>query len=172
MNKNELLNRLKELDSDMALLDTSDNYYTCIIVGGSALVLTDKIYRSTHDIDSIESSAKLLPLLEAHGINMNVKAYLTNYPEDYKDRLVPVDIDTSKVKFYTVSTEDLVVSKLCASRDKDFEDIEGKAVTDLLDWELLDRLIDEVCYGMLNEYDENHLRMRYEDYKERFKCAN
>ena len=86
--------------------------------------------------------------------------------------MVPVDIDTSKVKFYTVSTEDLVVSKLCASRDKDFEDIEGKAVTEHLDWELLDRLIDEVCYGMLNEYDENHLRMRYEDYKERFKCAN
>ena len=83
MNKNELLNRLKELDSDMVLLDTSDDLYTCIIVGGSALVLTDKIYRSTHDIDSIKSSEKLLPLLEAHGINMNVKAYLTNFPEDY-----------------------------------------------------------------------------------------
>lgn len=100
---------------------------------------------------------------------MNVKAYLTNFPEDYRDRLVPVDIETNKIKFYTVSTEDLVVSKLCASRDKDFEDIEGKEVTDHLDWDLLDRLIDDVCYGMLSEYDENLLRIRYKDYKERFK---
>ena len=48
------------------------------------------------------------------------------------------------------------------------EDIETKEVTEHLDWKLMDRLIEDVCYGMLNEYDENHLRMRYEDYKGRF----
>ena len=78
MNKNELLERLKQLDDDMALLDNSEDLCTCVIVGGSALVLMDKIYRSTHDIDSIASSEKILPLLDAYGINMNVKAYLTN----------------------------------------------------------------------------------------------
>ena len=52
--------------------------------------------------------------------------------------------------------------------NKDFEDIETKEVTENLDWKLMDRLIEDVCYGMLNEYDENHLRMRYENYKERF----
>ena len=168
MNKKELLERLKQLDSDMALLDNSEDLYTCVIVGGSALVLMDKTYRSTHDIDSIASSEKILPLLDAYGINMNVKAYLTNFPEDYQDRMIPVDIDTAKVKFFTVSTEDLIVSKLCAGRDKDTEDIEGKEVTEHLDWDLLDRLINDVCYGMLNEFDENLLRMRYKDYKERF----
>ena len=168
MNKKELLERLKQLDSDMALLDNSEDLYTCVIVGGSALVLMDKIYRSTHDIDSIASSEKILPLLDAYGINMNVKAYLTNFPEDYQDRLKQVAIETTKVKFFTVSTEDLVVSKLCAGRDKDIEDVEGKEVTEHLDWDLLDRLINDVCYGMLNEFDENLLRMRYKDYKERF----
>ena len=167
-NKKEIIEKLKQLDSDMALLDSSDDLYTCVIVGGSALVLMDKIFRSTHDIDSIASSEKIQPLLEAYNINMNVKAYLTNFPDDYHERLVPVEIETKKVKFYTVSTEDLVVSKLCASRDKDFEDIETKEVTENLNWKLMDRLIEDVCYGMLNEYDENHLRMRYEDYKERF----
>ena len=78
MNKKELLKRLKQLDDDMALLDNSEDLFTCVIVGGSALVLMDKIYRSTHDIDSIASSEKILPLLDAYGINMNVKAYLTN----------------------------------------------------------------------------------------------
>ena len=102
---------------------------------------------------------------------MNVKAYLTNFPEDYLTRLIPVELDTKKVKFYTVSTEDLVVSKLCSGRDKDSEDIEREEVTKHLDWELLDRLIDDVCDGMLTEYDENILRTRYEDYKGRFKCA-
>lgn len=169
INRNEIIERLKQLDRDVALIDKSDARYACVIVGGSALVLMDKINRATHDIDSIESSEMLLPLLDAYNINMNVKAYLTNFPEDYRDRLVPVDIETNKIKFYTVSTEDLVVSKLCASRDKDFEDIEGKEVTDHLDWDLLDRLIDDVCYGMLSQYDENLLRIRYKDYKERFK---
>ena len=168
MNKKELLERLKQLDSDMVLLDNSEDLYTCVIVGGSALVLMDKIYRSTHDIDSIASSEKILPLLDAYGINMNVKAYLTNFPEDYQDRLKPVAIETTKVKFFTVSTEDLVVSKLCAGRDKDIEDVEVKEVTEHLDWDLLNRLIDDVCYGMLNEFDEKLLRMRYKDYKERF----
>lgn len=99
---------------------------------------------------------------------MNVKAYLTNFPDDYTARLVPVAIDTKKVKFYTVSTEDLVVSKLCAGREKDSEDIEGKEVTEHLNWNLLDKLIDDVCYGMLTEYDEEILRAKYKDYKERF----
>lgn len=65
-NKSEILKKLMQLDSDMALLDTSDDMYTCVIVGGSALVLMDKIYRSTHDIDSIESSERIKPLLEVY----------------------------------------------------------------------------------------------------------
>lgn len=168
-NKGEIIDKLIQLDRDMALLDTSDDLYTCVIVGGSALVLMDKIYRSTHDIDSIASSEKILPLLDAYNINMNVKAYLPNFPDDYRDRLVPVNIATDKVKFFTVSTEDVVVSKLCAGRDKDWEDIESAEVTKNLNWELLDRLIEDVCYGMLTEYDERILKSRYKDYKERFK---
>lgn len=59
MNKCEIIKRLKQLDSDMALLDTSEDVYSCVIVGGSAFVLTDKIYRSTHDIDSITSACRV-----------------------------------------------------------------------------------------------------------------
>ena len=172
MYKQEIIDRLIQLDKDVMLLDPTDDLYSCVIVGGSALVLMDKIYRSTHDIDSIDSSEKIQPLLELYNINMNVKAYSLNFPEDYRERLVPVDINTAKVKFYTVSAEDLIVSKLCAGREKDIEDIEKSEVTDNLDWGLLDRLIEDVCYGLLNEYDERLLRIRYSDYKERFKCGN
>lgn len=100
---------------------------------------------------------------------MNVNAYLLNFPEGYLERIKLVDIKTNKVKFYTASLEDLVVSKLCSMREKDIEDIENKLVYNSLDWGLLDKLIDDVCYGLLNEYDERMLRNNYKDYKERFK---
>lgn len=34
---------------------------------------------------------------------------------------------------------------------------------------LLDKLIEDVCYGMLNDFDVNTLKSNYESYKERFK---
>lgn len=38
---------------------------------------------------------------------MNVIAYRINFPDDYLNRIIPIDIPTKKVKFYTVSLEDL-----------------------------------------------------------------
>ena len=100
---------------------------------------------------------------------MNVSAYCINFPENYIDRIVRVDIPTTKVNFYTISLEDLVVSKLCARRDKDIEDIENELVYKDLNWTLLDELIEDVCYGMLTDFDAENLRENYNDYKERFK---
>lgn len=167
--REEIINRLLQVDKDMALLDTTSDMYSCVIVGGSALVLMKKIYRSTHDIDSIDASDEIKPLLETYNINMNVNAYRINFPEDYLDRIVEVKIPTTKVKFYTVSLEDLVVSKLCGMRGKDVEDIENKPVYKDLNWDLMDELIEEVCYGMLNDFDVNALKANYENYKERFR---
>lgn len=167
--RDEIIKRLLQVDRDMALLDTTPDMYSCVIVGGSALVLMEKIYRSTHDIDSIDASDEIKPLLETYNINMNVNAYRINFPEDYLDRIVEVIISTTKVKFYTVSLEDLVVSKLCGMRGKDVEDIENEPVYKTLNWDLMDELIDEVCYGMLNDFDVNALKSNYENYKERFK---
>lgn len=167
--REEIINRLLQVDKDMALLDTTSDMYSCVIVGGSALVLMKKIYRSTHDIDSIDASDEIKPLLETYNINMNVNAYRINFPEDYLDRIVEVNIPTTKVKFYTVSLEDLVVSKLCGMRGKDVEDIENKPVYKDLNWDLMDELIEEVCYGMLNDFDVNSLKANYENYKERFR---
>ena len=167
--REEIINRLLQVDKDMALLDTTSDIYSCVIVGGSALVLMKKIYRSTHDIDSIDASDEIKPLLETYNINMNVNAYRINFPEDYLDRIVEVNIPTTKVKFFTVSLEDLVVSKLCGMRGKDVEDIENKPVYKDLNWDLMDELIEEVCYGMLNDFDVNALKANYENYKERFR---
>lgn len=167
--REEIINRLLQVDRDMTLLDTTPNVYSCVIVGGSALVLMKKIYRSTHDIDSINASDEIKPLLESYNINMNVNAYRINFPENYLERIVRVDIPTTKVNFYTISLEDLLVSKLCARRDKDIEDIENELVYRDLNWVLLDELVEDVCYGMLTDFDEENLRENYKVYKERFK---
>ena len=167
--REEIINRLLQVDRDMTLLDTTPNVYSCVIVGGSALVLMKKIYRSTHDIDSINASDEIKPLLESYNINMNVNAYRINFPENYLERIVRVDIPTTKVNFYTISLEDLLVSKLCARRDKDIEDIDNELVYRDLNWVLLDELVEDVCYGMLTDFDEENLRENYKVYKERFK---
>lgn len=99
----EIIERLLQVDRDMALIDTSDDVYTCVIAGGSALVLMKKIYRSTHDIDSIDASDEIKQLLELYNINMNVNAYRINFPENYLERIVKVNIPTKKVNFYTLS---------------------------------------------------------------------
>ena len=169
LQKTDIIKRLLQVDKDMCLLDTSSDVFTCVIVGGSALVLLDKIYRSTHDIDSIDASNEIKPLLDAYNINMNVNAYRVNFPDNYLDRIIKVDIPTTKVNFYTLSLEDLVVSKLCSMREKDIEDLENELVYKSLNWELLDELIEDVCYGLLTDYEVNILRENYKKYKEDFK---
>lgn len=169
LDRDEIIARLLQIDSDMSLLDTTDDIYDCVIVGGGALVLMRKIFRSTRDIDAISASDEIKPLLDNYNMNMNVKAYMTYFAEDYDKRVVKVDIPTSKVNFYTISLEDLVVSKLCSMREKDMEDIESETVYKELDWEIMDKLVKEVCYGMINDYEVNLLKIKYEHYKERFK---
>ena len=61
MNRQKILERLMQVDKDMSLIDTTPDTYTCVIVGGSALVLMKKIHRSTHDIDSINASDEIKP---------------------------------------------------------------------------------------------------------------
>ena len=168
MNKREIFDRLLQVDRDMALLDPTDEQYMCVIVGGSALVILEKIVRSTHDIDSINASEEIQGLLETYNINMNVRAYLVNFPDSYLNRIVEIDIPTQKVKFYTTSLEDLVISKLASMREKDKHDIESERIYKDLNWTLMDELVDEVCEGLLTDRDCHTLREAYREYKERF----
>ena len=61
------------------------------------------------------------------------------------------------------------MSKLNSMRDKDIDDISNPLVYNDVNWEVLDLLIEDVCYGMLNDYDVNNLRRNYSEYKEKYK---
>ncbi len=162
--------RLLRLDEDADLLLDDNNRYFCIIVGGSALILMGYSERATHDIDLIDYHPKeLLHLLEKYDINARATSYITNFPDCYDERLQTVNITTKKIDFYTISLEDMIISKINTPRDKDMLDITNQEVINDIDWLLLDNLAKEMEKTLLNDNTISEFKYRYNDYKERYK---
>ena len=69
-----------------------------------------------------------------------------------------------------LSLEDEVIMKLHSSRPKDYQDITNKAVLEQIDWELLQKIVDD---GELDNsfYDRKYKLFieNYEKYKNNFK---
>ena len=156
MNREDLLARLRDLD-EYAYLAFSDNAERLhlILVGGSALVLLKVITRSTSDMDALSVSSCISNVLEDYDINTRVAAHADNFPLNIEQRLVRIEeIQGKMIDFYTASVEDIVISKLCAGRDKDIDDITTPDVLECIDWELLETLAlndDELKATILNE---------------------
>ncbi len=166
-NKQNIIDRLLMLDEEVSLaLDDDNTYYEMVIVGGGALVLIDKLTRATQDIDTIRCAEEIKPFLEKYDINSNVVAYVNNFVFDYLDRCIPVDIPTKKIKFYTASLEDIVISKLCSERPKDKVDIHNFEIIKALDWNMLDKLVKSEDFkdNFLNEHNYKMFLFNYRDY--------
>ena len=118
-----------------------DRRFRVVIVGGGALILLETIDRATLDIDALSVSRELLPLLERYDINAQVAAYINNFPYNYEDRLHKLEIESSKIDFYTASLEDIVIAKLCSFRDTDRQDVISPEVLKEIDWDLLKSLL-------------------------------
>lgn len=82
----EIVERLLRLDEDAALMFDGPGRFSCILVGGSALILLGYISRATHDIDMLRTPPELLTLLEKYNMNNNVSAHMDNFPDDCLDR--------------------------------------------------------------------------------------
>ena len=134
MKTTDLESRLLMLYEEANLIYNDNEKLYCIIVGGSALMLLGYINRATHDIDSIDCHHKLIGLIEKYDINMQVRAHLDCFPEDYAERIKKLDIQTKKIDYYTLSLEDLVISKLLAGRSTDVFDIRSDEIIRDLDF--------------------------------------
>jgi hypothetical protein len=167
-NAEEIRERLLRLDEDAALLFDGSDRFVCIIVGGSALILLGYISRATHDIDFLRTPPVLQDLLQKYDMNARVSAYMTNFPDDYGDRIQKIDLDTQIIDFYTLSLEDLIVSKLAAGRPKDLEDVSSPDVIKHIDWGKLEKCAEMVKIGMLSERDIAGFDYFYANFKERF----
>lgn len=164
MKTNDLESRLLLLDEEANLLYEDSEKLYCIIVGGSALMLLGYIDRATHDIDSIECHHKLLGLIEKYDINMQVRAHLDCFPEDYADRIKKLDLPTKKIDYYTLSLEDLVISKLLAGRSTDMFDIRSDEIIRDLDFDKLDELAEAIKPDLLNDRIKSEFEFSFTEY--------
>lgn len=172
MLREDLLERLDRLDEDASLMFDGNERFHLVVVGGSALILLERITRATHDVDAISVSREILELLEKYDINCRVQAYSSNFPYNYEDRLVPLHIGGRKIDFYTASLEDIVIAKLYSARATDIRDVESEKVVEAIDWKLLEKLAieeDEARASALNDRCYADFKANYDDYIRRFR---
>lgn len=172
MKNSDLLDRLDRLDEDASLLFSKEDRLFLVIVGGSALVLQKKLKRATDDIDVLEISSKLIDLIERYDINTRVATYISNFPYNFMDRIIKIEVGGRIIDFYTASLEDIVISKLYSNREKDKLDIENEDVLNSIDWDILDSLAmdeNETKQSSMNDRLYSEFLQSYCEYKERNK---
>ena len=165
--RDDIIDRLKKLDLEASLLFEGERRLQCVVVGGSAIVLKQYVDRSTHDIDLLRISDELAPLLEKYDMNTNVAAHLDCFPESYPQRVSRVEgLSTRKIDYFVPALEDLVISKLAAHREQDLIDINEPAILKALDWNLLDKVADEITEGFISDRLVQNFVSIFEEYKE------
>jgi len=131
---------MKRLDIRVDLEFEGHGRFQVVIVGGGALVLRGYITRGTDDIDVLEADKRLYGLMTLYDMNGDVNAYADHFPHNYPDRIEHV-WSGKIIDYYTASLEDIIISKLCADREKDLDDL--AEVFHLVDWDKLN----ELAYG-------------------------
>ncbi len=170
LGRDELIERLKRFDEDISLAYENIDDFNVYIVGGSALILMKYILRGTHDIDILNKmNSEIVEIMEKYDINNRVSAYIDSFADDYKKRAVEIPIEGCKVKYFALSLEDLVISKLSSSRRTDEEDITSDGVIENIDWDTLDEIAKTTREGMLNDRIVEEFNVRYENYVRRFR---
>lgn len=164
--RDEIIDRLLKLDLDADLLfEEEPNHFDIYLVGGGALILQSFIPRSTHNIDTINvKNNSLSELMEKYDINANSNAYLDCFANDYQSRAVKLNLGTKVIDYYTLSLEDVVISKIAAGREKDIEDINNKNVVKAINWELLGQLANTVREGMISDRQISEFNHFYQDF--------
>lgn len=133
------------------------------------MILQNFIPRSTHDIDTINvKNHLLLSLMNKYDINVNSNAYLDCFAADYQSRAKKLNLDTKVIDFYTLSLEDLVISKISAAREKDMEDICNRTVLESLNWDLLEELAAKMVEGMMSDRQISEFNHYYKQYVEEY----
>lgn len=176
MIRKELIQRLLEFDEEVNLMYDNDIKWRIIIVGGGALVITEMLSRSTHDIDVIDAPSHLVDLMADYDINTRVQSYINNFPYNYEDRIKRLEIKSKSIEFYTASLEDIVIAKLYSVRPKDKSDITDPVVLSNLDWDLLHRLAtsdDEAAASKMNEFRYQEFLNDFYEFERRYRpCGN
>jgi len=169
LSKENLHERLELLDMDAASLFDDAGRYHVIIAGGGALILMDYTSRATSDIDVLDATKALYDLFAKYQMNGHIAAHINSFLFNFEDRIEPL-WSGEKVDFYTVSLEDIVISKLCAGRPPDLDDL--KVVATHVDWEKLEALVadeDELRTVKMSDRQYQDFKYAYKRYIEEFR---
>lgn len=103
-------------------------------------------------------------------MNTNVTSYYDCFPQGFEDRSILIDLPTNMIKFYALSLEDLVISKLCTTRgEQDIVDINTETVVNNIDWDILSRLANSMKFTMMSLTAYENFKYNYDDYVRRNK---
>jgi len=143
MFQSELWTKLDELDADLSASHGYDYRFEMTIVGSGALLLLGILSpeRATTDIDVLEASQEVAQFLDRYEMNMDVHTFFYEFPDSWASRKMKLDFEGAVLDVFILSLEDLAISKLRAYRRQDQADLVDIATSGSLDWELLDRII-------------------------------
>jgi hypothetical protein len=168
MGEPELRKRLLDFDREAALL-YPDQHFHLVLAGGGALLLLGYLSRATEDMDALKCSPELVELMHKYDINNRVAgAYADHFPYNWEDRIVPLDIETTTIKCYAASLEDVVASKLCSDRIDDEFDVQRSEVVAAVDWDLLEQAATEMELSQLNPRRYQEFTRSYEAYRKEY----
>jgi hypothetical protein len=154
--KDGIIHRIIQLDNDLLALYGMTRRFEIILVGGSALVLLDLLSdeRFTTDIDVLETSNEIIPLLERYDMNLDVSTFIYKYPENWRERLQPIEYEDKVLDVYTLSNEDLAITKLLAWRRTDQTDLVNMLAAGSIDVGKLKNIINDITEICVNLDDE------------------
>ncbi|TDB37685.1 MAG: hypothetical protein D9V44_06375 [Actinobacteria bacterium] len=161
LGREELEDRLREFDRAVGLLYPGREF-GLVLVGGGAMVLLGCLSRSTADLDALLVPRELVDLMAQYDINCRV----THFAYNLEDRLVHLDLGTTTVECYSASLEDVVASKLHSERDSDAQDVRRPEVLEMLDWERLVEVVEDMRDSKMNDRRHSQFLHNYREYRQ------
>lgn len=170
MYRKELLQSLQNLDADLLAAYGFVARFEMTIVGSGALIILGTLSpeRATTDVDVLEASQEIAPFLRRYNMNPDVSTFLYTFPENWRKRRQKLTFEGDCLEVYTMSLEDLLISKLIAYREADKADLKDILYNELLSWDVLDKLINnpvELQAGFASDAEWQKFLQRYEKLK-------
>ena len=138
-----------------------------VIAGSSALILNQIHIDRTMDIDILRISSYITDaLLAKYHMNTRVQCTEDSLPYNWEDRIVPLNLKTSIISYYTLSIEDAICAKIAAGRAKDEDHLQADNLKRFINWEQLKRCAEEMALSSLNERRFLEFKHRYNTYVE------
>ena len=150
------LKRLRQLDEDLLSVYGTCDRFEVVIVGGSAIMLRNlaasKAY--TMDIDVLSAAKEIESLLARYDMNMHVSTFLYQYPENWEKRKVRIPFEGDVLDVFTLSNEDLAITKMLSWRERDQGDVKGMVEAGNIDFKKLDAILLDITEVQANLDEE------------------